>query len=173
MADTSTPVPSITEPAVDRYRRWSPIWYPWIKRLLDTLKSQASDLFTVTTEVDTLKGSYGVSVNANGRVTASIKLDGTPAASSFAVLADKFIVVHPSADGTTMQAFIVGNVAGTPTVGINGNLIVDGTILARHIAVDALSAITADIGTVTAGVLQSADGDFVIDLDNKTITITT
>jgi hypothetical protein len=81
--------------------------------------------------------------------------------------------VHPTADGTTITAFVVGLVGGIPTVGINGNLVVDDTILARHIDVSSLSAITADIGTITAGVLQSTDGLMVIDLNAKTISITT
>jgi len=36
-----------------------------------------------------------------------------------------------------------------------------------------LNSITADIGTVTAGKMQSTDGKFVVDLDNKTISIET
>lgn len=54
---------------------------------------------------------------------------------------------------------MTGLVAGVPTVGINGNLLVDGTILADALAVNLpLSAITADLGTVTAGRIQSASG---------------
>ena len=89
------------------------------------------------------------------------------------VLADHFIIVHPTADGTQIQAFVTGLVNGTATVGINGNLLVDGSILARSLSVSSLSAISANIGTCTAGVLQSADNKFVIDLNNKLITITT
>ena len=51
--------------------------------------------------------------------------------------------------------------------------LIDGSILARHIDVASLSAITADIGEVTAGKLRSADNKFVIDLTAKTITIET
>jgi hypothetical protein len=36
-----------------------------------------------------------------------------------------------------------------------------------------LSSINADMGTITAGKMQSSDGLFVIDLDNKTISIET
>lgn len=151
-----------------------------MKPLFETVRSTeravttvASDLTTVTTDLDAVQASYGVTVNVDGRVTASIKLDGSPAQSNFSILADKFIVVHQSVNGTTIQAFVVGNVNGVPTVGINGNLLVDDTILARHISVSSLDSIAADIGTITAGVLRSADGNFVIDLNNKTITITT
>ena len=46
-----------------------------------------------------------------------------------------------------------------------------GTITADKLNVSELSAVTADLGTVSAGRLQSADGNFVINLTNKTITI--
>ncbi len=171
--DKTNPLPSITEPVIDRNRYWNPVWYRWIKPLIETVRTTANLMDTVTVDVDQVKGFYGVSVNSNGRVTASIKLDGTPADSSFAILADKFIVVHPSVNATEIQAFIIGLVDGVSTVGINGDLLVDGTIVARHLDVTSLSAITADLGTVTAGKMQSKDGKMVINLDLKTITITT
>lgn len=119
-----------------------------------------------------IQAHYGIDINANGRVVGGIRLDGGATLSTFAVLADKFVIVHPSADGTTITAFISGLVDGVSTIGINGNLLVDGTILARSLLVDQLSAVSADLGTCTAGVIQSADGKFVIDLNNKTLTIT-
>lgn len=180
MVDTTNALPSITEPVVDRFRRWNPIWYRFIKPLLETVRrtdvqvtTVTSGLSTVTTELDAVQLRYGVEVNVNGRVTAALRLDGTPAGSTFAVLADKFVVVHPSINATTIQAFVVGLVNGASTVGINGNLVVDGTILARHIDVDSLDAITADVGTITAGVLRSSDGLMVIDLNNKTFVVDT
>lgn len=164
MADTTNPLPSIIEPVIDRNRRWNPLWYRWIKPLLETVKESAG---RVQETIDNIAGKWSLSINDNGRVTGAITLDGSvPALSTFAVLADKFIVVHPSVDGTTIQAFIVGLVDGVSTVGVNGNLIVDGTILARHIDVGTLSAIAADIGTVTAGRIESADGNSYWDLDS-------
>jgi hypothetical protein len=47
-----------------------------------------------------------------------------------------------------------------------------GSITAGKLQATTLSGIFVDAGTLTAGVLQSTDGDFVIDLNNKTITIT-
>jgi hypothetical protein len=54
--------------------------------------------------------------------------------SEFGVLADAFWIKHPSYPD--LQPFIVGLVDGTTKVGINGELIVDGTIYGRHIVVD-------------------------------------
>lgn len=172
MADTTNPLPSILEPVIDRERRWSPIWYRWIKPLLETVRETADGITTVTEDIDQIAGQWGITVNVDNRVTGQIRLDGGASTSSFSVLADKFIVVHPAQNGTTIEAFIVGLVDGVPTVGINGNLIVDGTILARHIDVDTLSAISANIGTVTAGIIRNAAGTFVINLNTGEITIT-
>jgi hypothetical protein len=163
----------LTSRVLDSNGRWNKIWAPWIKRLLDTVRVTASDVQTITETFDQLNAQWGITVNVNNRVTGAIKLDGSATASSFNILADHFVIVHPTADGTTITAFIAGLVDGVPTVGINGNLLVDGTILARSLDVDTLSAITADIGEVTAGVIRSSDSKFVIDLDNKTLTITT
>lgn len=126
-----------------------------------------------TSSINGIAARWGITINANNRVTGQIKLDGTATTSTFSVLADKFVVVHPSVNGTTITAFVVGLVNGVATVGINGNLIIDDTILARHIDVTSLSAIVANIGTITAGKLQRADGTMIIDLDNKRIKIST
>lgn len=173
MTDTTNALPSPNAPVIDRYRRWSPVWYPFIKQLLTNIRSQAQSLFTIQETIDEINGQWSVQINENNRVRGLVKLDASSALTEFSVLADKFIVVHPSANGTTMQAFIVGNVGGTPAVGVNGALIVDGTIIANALNVDALSSITADIGTVTAGVIRSDDSKFVIDLNAKTLTIET
>lgn len=173
MADTTRPLPSPSVPVVDRLRRWSPEWYPFIKQLLSNIKTQAASLFSIQTTIDEINGKWSVSISENNRVTGLVKLDASSSLTEFSILADKFIVVHPTANGTTLQAFVVGNVNGVSTVGINGSLIVDDTILARHLDVSTLSAIAANVGTVTAGTLRSADSKFVINLDNKTLTITT
>lgn len=77
--------------------------------------------------------------------------------------------------------FVIGNVDGESTIGINGSLVVDDSILARHIATNTinadhinvtnLSTIKADLGTITAGLMQSTDGTFKIDLTGKQIVI--
>jgi hypothetical protein len=94
-----------------------------------------------------------------------------------------------------------GDVGGEAMVGIDGNMVVDGTIVtdnldascvtadkiaalavtagkidadavtATEINVATLSAIAADFGTITAGVAQSSDAQFKIDLTNKWLKI--
>ena len=118
MSDTTGAIPSPIEPVVDRDRRWTTVWYPWIKRLLETVKSSATAVFEVQTTVDQINGQWGVSINANNRVIGAVKLDASTLTSTFGILADKFIVVHPSNNATEIQAFIVGLVNGISTVEI-------------------------------------------------------
>lgn len=172
MTDTTSALPSLTSRVLDANGRWNKIWAPWIMRLLSTVRTTASNVQTITETFDNLNLQWGITVNVNNRITGAIRLDGNETESSFAVLADKFVIVHPSVDGTTITAFIAGLVNGLPTVGINGNLFVDGTILARSLNVGTLSAISADVGTVTAGLIQSSNGKMVIDLDAGTIEVT-
>src|SRR5690349_20150453 len=119
MADTTNPLPSITEPVIDRNRRWSPIWYRWIKPLLETVKAIDG---RVTETIDNIAGKWTLSVNDDNHVVGAITIDGSESESQVSILADKFIIVRPGVPGETIQAFIVGAVDGITTVGVNGDL---------------------------------------------------
>ena len=168
MADTTLPIPSRRTPLVDRYRMISDVWWPWFDALLKTVRATSG---AVTEVVDQVGGKWSLSVNVNNRVVGAITIDGSLSEPTFSIVADKFEIVHPSNDGDVIQAFVLGLVNGVSTVGINGDLMVDGTITANAINVGTLSAITADVGTLTAGVIQSADGSVVLDLTNGTFSI--
>lgn len=135
------------------------------------IDEQEATAALILQSIDGLESRIGLSVNANGQVIGLVLLEGTPAGSQFTVVADKFVVAHPTTPGNTIQAFVIGNIDGTPTVGINGNLVLDGTILARHINALTLSAISANLGQITAGLLRSADNKMRIDLDAKSIVV--
>lgn len=135
-----------------------------ITTLETTVNGNTASIATTQSSVNGIAAQYGVAINVNGQVVGLIRLDGGVTGSTFTVLADKFIVSNPSNAAQTAQAFVVGTVGGSATVGINGALIVDGTIAARSIFVDSLSALTANLGTVTAGRIQSADGASFWDL---------
>ena len=55
---------------------------------------------------------------------------------------------------------------------INTDLIAARSILANMIKADVISSITADLGLITAGMLQSADGESYFDLDNNILVTT-
>lgn len=84
-----------------------------------------------------LNAKYSVQVDANGGV-AGIMLNSTGVGTgSFIVSADAFKVYKPGY--TAMPIFQVGSVNGVNAVGVNGNLVVDGTIVTRGIAGNAVT----------------------------------
>ena len=82
---------------------------------------------------------------------------------------DRFII--KATDAT--EAYIYNGSAWAAQADfIDGDLMVAGTVTSDKMSVTTLSAVVADMGTLTAGKLESADGKFKIDLTNKTILIT-
>lgn len=118
---------------------------------------------------DGTTSNWAVTTNANGQVTGMARLNGSATGTEFVVVADKFVVAKPGAPGTTQVVFVAGTINGVSGVGINGDVLIDGSVLARHIAVSSLSALTADLGTVTAGLIRNSAGTVLFDLDNMRI----
>jgi len=95
----------------------------------------------------------------------------------FGVLADRFVIINQDDDSETNVPFQVNN---DGEVLLNTAVIGDASITSAMIgslnadqitAVEGVSSPFADIGTVTAGTLQSADGRFEIDLESGVMTI--
>ena len=173
-----------------------------ITSLTSTVAGNTTTITEHTAAIDGIEAEWGVTINAQGQVVGLVRLDADQSESTFTVVVDKFQVAQTDGTGI-VPIFQVGNVNGSPRVALAADMLIDGYIAAQAIAAGAittaklaasavtadeiaanavtaaklnvsdLSAISADLGTVTAGVLQSADGNFVIDLDNKTITIET
>ena len=107
-------------------------------------------------------------VNTGIQSIASPKVAMTSTGAVFAV--DAFTIDNPGGDDVVPFSIT------SDVVSIDSALIKDASISLAQIDtanITDLSSIKADIGTVTAGTLQSTDGKFVIDLDNKTISIET
>ena len=111
------------------------------------------------------QANYSVKINAgtiNGvPVVAGIALSANPqTGSDFIVTADRFAFVHPQyTSGGTLASikypFVIGTVGGQSTVGIQGALVVDGTITADKIRVNSLAALTANAGTINGGTFKT------------------
>ncbi len=119
-----------------------------ISTLQTTVNGNTASIATIQTVQNGLTAQYMVKLDVNGYVSGFGQYNSGSSA-QFIVLADKFAVVTP---GRSAQVpFVVGSVGGVSTVGVNGQLIVDGTIYARSLSVNQLSAISGDMGTLNAG----------------------
>ncbi|HEZ1342590.1 TPA: DUF1983 domain-containing protein [Neisseria meningitidis] len=118
------------------------------------LENATRSTLTIKTEAQTASGQKvvtGISQTADG-ITNTTKVT---------ILADKFEVVSANR-GDPVQPFVVKTVNGRAQVGINGDLVADGTIQGRHIA----AGQTLQSPTIVAGALRmgtfsmNADGSF-------------
>lgn len=128
------------------------------------IASAQSTLSTHTNELGELEAEYFVKLDVNGAVSGFGIVNA--AGTTYTIFrTDKFVVVNPAS--TINQApFVVGTVAGVgSTVGINGALVVDGTVSAYGIATNAITATKINGGgfgnlTITSGSLtiQTSNG---------------
>ena len=118
------------------------------------LQDATRSTLTLKTEAQTASGQKvvtGISQTADG-ITNTTKVT---------ILADKLEVVSANG-GNPVQPFVVKTVNGRAQVGINGDLVADGTIQGRHIA----AGQTLQSPTIVAGALRmgtfsmNADGSF-------------
>ena len=118
------------------------------------LENATRSTLTIKTEAQTASGQKvvtGISQTADG-ITNTTKVT---------ILADKFEVVSANR-GNPVQPFVVKTVNGRAQVGINGDLVADGTIQGRHIA----AGQTLQSPTIVAGALRmgtfsmNPDGSF-------------
>jgi len=106
--------------------------------------------------------SYSLKINAGtigGKpVIAGIGLSATAGnGSDIIFMADRVAIVQPNYSNSTQlkYPFVVGTVNGVSTVGITGQLLVDGSITANKITTNTLSAITANAGTINGGTFKT------------------
>lgn len=115
-----------------------------VTTLQSVVNGQTASLQQHASVLDGVKAQYFVKTDVNGRV-AGFGLYNEGVRSEFIVLADKFMVVVPGQ--TPKVPFVVGplGTSGQYGVGIDGSLVVNGTILTRHldaysVTVDKLAA---------------------------------
>lgn len=101
-----------------------------------------------------VQAEWGVQVQtmADGvRAAAGLKLlAGTDGETVFAVLADKLLIYKPDGTGTPKQIVTLGTINGLVALGLDGNLIIDGSIVARALAARSITADKIATGTLTA-----------------------
>ncbi|GER20687.1 hypothetical protein [Variovorax boronicumulans] len=122
--------------------------------LTATVNGHTSSISTNASAIATLDGTvksqWRLNVNADKKVAGMIlNNDGTK--SELVVLVDKFAIAQDGPGGVPTFPFVVGSIGGTPSVGINGNMFVDGSIKARSLDVEQLTASISKLGYITSG----------------------
>jgi len=123
-------------------------------RLIDAVESSEDKVYAavaeaadVSVESGIVRGEYNLRLDLNGYIVgfglsamANLGSAGDPygATSAFVIKAEKFAVVTPGK--SPRVPFIVGTVDGVSTVGIDGQLVVDGTITANSIQAGSIGA---------------------------------
>ena len=117
-----------------------------------------------------IESKYTVKVDNNGYVSGygliATENNGVPLA-EMTFLVDSFKIVKPGGGGnaaTPKQMFAVGNVNGTPTLVMNGNMIADGSISARSalFGVGGNWLDNSDASTTTTDYWSASGGTFEI-----------
>ena len=133
-----------------------------------TVLDSSSSIEQVLASVDGQGARWAVIASQDGKITGMVQLNGAGGETDFTVVANRFRVAQPSEDGgDPIPVFEIGEVDGVPSLVFKGNMFGDGAIIARHLSVLTLSAITADLGHVTTGLITSPDGEsLIIDATN-------
>ena len=157
---------------------------PEPSRILEALTGEITEshlLDALRNDIDLLRDEKIIKVDSRGYVAgigiAVVNGDSGDPSGQVIIYADKFAIVTPSGDATkTIIPFVVGLVNGRSAVGVNGRLVVDGTIYGNaivsksitsdHITVGTLSAISANMGDVTAGTFRTGIAGSRVEISN-------
>ncbi|WP_277657240.1 TipJ family phage tail tip protein [Seleniivibrio woodruffii] len=117
----------------------------------------STELTATKDDVAGLKGQLVFKVDVNGHVTG-MGVYADSSGSSVVWLGDKFLFMAPDGSGTPKQVVGMGYVNGVYQLGLNGSLIVDGSIVARMVGANEIIANSANIkdGVVTNAKIANA-----------------
>lgn len=161
-----------TQAGIDEQRTVTASLSSAVAEQLTTIRSaiggQETSITQLFTSVDGISARATTAINSNGQVIGMIDLAGNALGSQFTVVADRFLIANPTDAGQVKNVCVVGAINGVTTFGLSGDMHLDGQIQARALAVSSLSAITANLGVVTAGVIKSANNKIKFDLNAGT-----
>lgn len=146
-----------------------------INTVSSTVAGNTASVQVLSESVNGIQTRFSVAVNAQNETTGFVRLDGTPIGTAFTVAADYFYVGSAAiSGGTAVPVFAIQTVGGTAKLALRGDMYADGVITAQHLSagsvtadkinVTSLSALNADLGTVTAGLIRNAADTLRFDL---------
>lgn len=127
-----------------------------VETLTTTVDGNTAQIIVLANSIDGIEARWGVAINLQGQVIGLVQLDGTASGSEFTVVADKFQVALPEVnDGDPFPVLVLEEIDGVPSLALNGML-----------KVLALSSLSANLGTITAGLIRDPDDTVRFDLPN-------
>lgn len=120
-----------------------------------TVAGNTASIASMSISIDGIHSQWGISTNLNGRVTGLVTLDSNQNTSKFTVVSDKFEIANYTDNGNLIVPFVVGNIGGVGSIGMTGNVLLDGTLVARHIAAGAIETAALAAGSVNASKIAS------------------
>lgn len=119
------------------------------------LGNMAASVNVTANAVATLDGyagaQYAVTLDVNGYAVGFNFVNGGGGISSFTITTAKFQIAAPGVTGgAAVPIFTVGNVAGSPKIGIRADMFIDGVLTAQMIQANTITAAQIAAGTITA-----------------------
>ena len=118
------------------------------------VKTQSS---TSANKVAGIEARWSVMLDVNGRVTG-LQLLNNGTTSSFVVLSDKFLFLGPDGAGTPIPLLTMGPINGVNTLGLNGNMLIDGTAMIKTANIENANITTLKIAGNAIGASNFASG---------------
>lgn len=104
--------------------------------------------------IEGVKAKWGVKVqtmqDGNLALAGIEVLSGASGQSTVGILADRFLIYRPDGAGPPKLAFMLGSVDGVTALGLDGSMVLDGSLAARSIAADSITADKIKAHTLTA-----------------------
>jgi len=146
--------------------------------LTTTVSAQFGEVYSNITvnsnSIATLEGyaasKYSVTLDVNGYATGFTLINAGGGVSSTTFITTNFQIAALGPGGGAVPIFQTALVNGVPKIALRADVYADGSITAGKMSVATLSAITANMGTITAGLIQGPTGRMIIDLANERAT---
>ena len=125
-----------------------------ISTLSGAVSTNTANITANATAITTLNGyaaaKYSVTLDVNGYATGFSLFNGGTSYSTATFVVDYFQVAKPgTGGGSPIPVFEIATVNGVAAIAIKGNLIADGSIIARDIAARVITAGKIVVGTLT------------------------
>lgn len=112
-----------------------------------------AQVITNTSAIATIDGyaasQWSVLTDVNGNVAGLVLFNEGASKTSFDVIADAFRVCWPGVSGGDyVPVFTIANVSGSAKLALRGDMLVDGTIVARMVQAGAITAVAIEAGSI-------------------------